>query len=182
MRKLLLASAAMLGATGWRWRKHRAPTPDTGMMMMPGIGAAIKRVRRHERGRQPGHVYWGGGYNKLAVPAPARSLSIWRKVEVDMIAQWTTNNQTAGVTGVPAGKTIRWRSARSCALSGVDGMAPTASAMALRRVRENFPAARRRHPGAVGGSREAPIRPVRRVRPPCVQPTSQRLRRHRAVR
>jgi hypothetical protein len=144
MRKLLLASAAMLGATGVAMAQAPSPyAPTQGMMMMPGNPAPPSSAfdAMNAEG-SPGTYIGAAGYNKLAVPAPGTIvIHLGGKVEVDMVAQWSTNNQVTTSGGIPAGKANTFAFGSFMRLyPGVDGMATNGLRYgASVEFRENFP-------------------------------------------
>src|SRR5450432_408526 len=98
MRKLLLATAAMLGATsGLAMAQDSAATfaPSQGMMAMPASPTppASSFNASNAYGNVVGHV-GGAAYGMFKPPAPGTIvIHLGGKVEVDLLAEWSTNNQ-----------------------------------------------------------------------------------------
>jgi hypothetical protein len=141
MRKLLLASAAMLGATSGIVSAQTPSMPfqpSQGMMVGPSAANATANTSNNANG-QP--TTFGGYTNTFfgAIPAPQPGTVVIRlngKVEADVIAQWSTNNQVAGV-----GKTNPVNVNSYMRLyPAVDGMATNGLRYgAAIELRENFP-------------------------------------------
>lgn len=95
MRKLLLASAAMLGATSGLAMAQAPFNPTQGQMVSPGnpITPSSSFDMQNATGR-PSTYVGGVGWNPLAVPAPGTVvIHLGGKVEIDLTSTWTTNNQ-----------------------------------------------------------------------------------------
>ncbi len=138
MRKLLLASAAMLGATsGLAMAQAPIYSPTQGQSMMPGnpVTPSSSFDQSNAYGNVVGHV-GGAMYAPLMLPQPGTVvIHLGGKVEVDMNAQWSTNNQTLGAKANPVtfGSYMRL-------YPGVDGMATNGLRYgASIELRENFP-------------------------------------------
>jgi hypothetical protein len=140
MRKLLLASVAMLGATsGLALAQESGATfsPTQGMTSMPASPTppASSFTASNSYGNVVGHV-GGAAYGMFKPPTPGTiTIHLGGKVEVDMNAQWSTNNQGAGSKANPVtfGSYMRL-------YPGVDGMATNGLRYgASIEFRENFP-------------------------------------------
>src|SRR5476649_2229231 len=98
MRKLLLASAAMLGATSGI-ASAQAPVPATanmmmapsqGMMALPWVQGPTANNNNNSYGT-PSTYTGGAAYGKNAVPTPGTVvIRLNGKVEVDAVASWTS--------------------------------------------------------------------------------------------
>ena len=138
MRKLLLASAAMLGATSGLAIAQESPfAPSQGMAAMPGnpTPPASSFNRSNASGNVEGRV-GNASYGMMKPPTPGTVvIHLGGKVEVDMNAQWTTNNQTLGGKTNPISFGAYMR-----LYPGVDGMATNGLRYgASIELRENFP-------------------------------------------
>ena len=139
MRKLLLATAAMLGATsGLAMAQGESGfAPSQGMTAMPGnpTPPSSSFNASNAYGNVAGHV-GAAAYGMMKPPAPGTVvIHFGGKVEVDMLAQWSTNNQTLGSKTNPItfGSYMRL-------YPGVDGMATNGLRYgASIELRENFP-------------------------------------------
>src|SRR5271165_7151157 len=138
MRKLLLASAAMLGATsGLAMAQAPVYSPTQGQTMVPAspVPPSSSFDQSNAYGNVVGHV-GNATYAPLMIPQPGTIvIHLGGKVEVDMLAQWSTNNQTLGSKTNPItfGSYMRL-------YPGVDGMATNGLRYgASIELRENFP-------------------------------------------
>jgi hypothetical protein len=138
MRKLLLASAAMLGATsGLAMAQESGFAPSQGMTPMAASPTPPSSSfnASNAYGNVAGHV-GSAAYGMMKPPAPGTVvIHFGGKVEVDMLAQWSTNNQTLGSKTNPItfGSYMRL-------YPGVDGMATNGLRYgASIELRENFP-------------------------------------------
>ena len=143
MRKMLLASAAMLGATTGIG-SAQAPMPDgPNMTVAPSQGQLALRWatgpasnNNNNAYGQPNAYLGAAAFGKDAVPLPGTVvLRLGGRVEVDMLAQWTTNNQVLGAKTNPInfGSFMRL-------YPGVDGVATNGLRYgAAIELRENFP-------------------------------------------
>jgi hypothetical protein len=137
MRKLLLASAAMLGATaGLAVAQEAGFAPTQGQTMTPGnpVPPSSSFTQNNAHGNVVGHI--GASYAPIMIPKPGTVvIHLGGKVEVDMLAQWSTNNQVLGAKTNPItfGSYMRL-------YPGVDGMATNGLRYgASVELRENFP-------------------------------------------
>jgi hypothetical protein len=137
MRKFLLASAAMLGATaGLAVAQESGFAPTQGQTMTPGnpITPSSSFDQNNAHGNVVGHI--GASYDNIMIPKPGTVvIHLGGRVEVDMLAQWSTNNQTLGAKTNPItfGSYMRL-------YPGVDGMATNGLRYgASVELRENFP-------------------------------------------
>jgi hypothetical protein len=140
MRKLLLASAAMLGATaGIAMAQESGATfaPTQGMSAMPASPTppASSFTASNSYGNIVGHV-GGAAYGMYKPPTPGTvTIHLGGKVEIDMNAQWSTGNNGGGAKANPVtfGSYMRL-------YPGVDGMATNGLRYgASIEFRENFP-------------------------------------------
>ena len=140
MRKLLLASAAMLGATSGLAMAQAPATvfsPTQGQTMMPAnpMTPSSSFDASNSYGSMTNYV-GAAAYSRLAAPAPGTVvIHLGGKVEVDMNAQYTTNNQFLGQKTNPVtfGSYMRL-------YPGVDGMSTNGIRYgASIELRENFP-------------------------------------------
>ena len=110
MRKLLLASAAMLGATAGI-ASAQAPTPgganftaapSQGQLALPWSQGPTANNNNNAYG-QPSTYLGGAAYGKNAVPLPGTVvIRLNGRVEVDMLASWSPNAQVLGAKTNPA--------------------------------------------------------------------------------
>jgi len=138
MRKLLLASAAVLGATtGLAMAQESGFAPSQGMTAMPGnpTPPASSFNASNAYGNVVGHV-GAAAYGMMKPPLPGTIvIHFGGKVEVDMNAQWSTNNQGLGAKSNPISFASYMR-----LYPGVDGMATNGLRYgASIELRENFP-------------------------------------------
>ena len=106
MRKLLLASAAMLGATAGI-ASAQAPTPgganmtvapSQGQLALPWAQGPAANNNNNAYGQPSTYAGWRGLSAKNAVPLPGTVvIRLNGRVEVDMLASWSPNAQ------------VRWR-------------------------------------------------------------------------
>jgi len=144
MRKLLLASAAMLGATTGL-ASAQAPTPagaaqmmqpTQGQMALPWVQGPTANNNNNAYG-MPGTYAGSAAFGKNAVPAPGTVvIRLNGKVEFDAVSNWSTNNQVTGVGKAnPVNFDVFMR-----LYSGIDGMATNGLRYgASIELRENFP-------------------------------------------
>jgi len=142
MRKLLLASAAMLGATAGI-ASAQAPVPAAStLMMQPSQGQMAlpwnqgPTVNNNNNAYGMPSTYTGGAaYGKNAVPTPGTVvIRLNGRLEADMSAQWSTNNQSLGNKTNPVVFSTYIR-----LYPGVDGMAANGLRYgAAVELRENF--------------------------------------------
>jgi hypothetical protein len=138
MRKLLLASVAMLGATsGLAMAQESGFAPSQGMTAMPGnpTPPASSFNASNAYGNVVGHI-GSAAYGMMKPPAPGTVvIHLGGKVQVDMVAQWSTNNQVLGGKTNPVNFNSYMR-----LYPGVDGMATNGLRYgASIELRENFP-------------------------------------------
>jgi hypothetical protein len=145
MRKLLLASAAMLGATsGLALAQDSGATfaPSQGMMPMPASPTppASSFTASNAYGNVVGHV-GGAAYGMFKPPTPGTiTIHLGGKVEVDMLAQWSSNSQFINAAGVSSKTNPVLFSSYMRLYPGVDGMATNGLRYgASIELRENFP-------------------------------------------
>ena len=140
MRKLLLASVAMLGASsGLAFAQESAATfaPTQGMTSMPASPTppASSFTASNAYGNVVGHV-GGAAYGMYKPPSPGTiTIHLGGKVQVDVVSQWSTNNQILGAKTNPISVNSYMR-----LYPGVDGMATNGLRYgASIELRENFP-------------------------------------------
>jgi len=143
MRKLMLASAAMLGATSGIASAQTPVPAGANMMMQPTQGqmalpwAQGPSSNNNNNGSGQPNTYSGGAaFPKNAVPTPGTVvIRLNGRVEVDMVASWSPNANVLGAQTNPIsfGSYMRL-------YPGVDGMATNGLRYgASIELRENFP-------------------------------------------
>jgi hypothetical protein len=162
MRKLLLASAAMLGATSGL-ALAQAPTPAAaGMMMQPSQGQMAlpwsqgpTADNNNNSYGSPSTYAGGAAYGANARPTPGTVvIRLNGKVEFDADAYWTTgnNSETPGFKVNPVAFGVYMR-----LYPGVDGMAANGLRYgASIELRENFPGSAAQPTPALGSAAAAP--------------------------
>jgi len=149
MRKLLLASTAMLGAaTGLASAQAPAPAaanmmmaPSQGQMALPWAQGPAANNNNNSYG-QPSTYAGGAAFAKNAVPTPGTVvIRLNGKVEFDALASWGTANVGYSAAGVTTGKVNPIAFGAFMRLyPGVDGMATNGLRYgASIELRENFP-------------------------------------------
>ena len=149
MRKLLLASAAMLGATSGI-ASAQAPTPAAAnMMMAPSQGGMALPWSQGPASNNNNNAYGmpstykgAAAFAKNAVPTPGTVvIRLNGKVEFDALAFWTSGNAGVTATGAPNGFKINpvGFGAYMRLYPGIDGMATNGLRYgASVELRENF--------------------------------------------
>src|SRR4051812_22899958 len=156
MRKLLLASAATLGATAGI-ASAQVPVPATSsLMMQPSQGQMAlpwnqgPTVNNNNNSYGQPSTYTGGAaYGKNAVPTPGTVvIRLNGRLEADMMAQWSTNNQVLGFKTNPVVFSTYIR-----LYPGVDGMAANGLRYgAAVELRENYGGSTAQPAPALGGA------------------------------
>ncbi len=160
MRKILLASAAMLGATAGI-ASAQTPVPAAATMMMqptqgqyalPWAQGPTVNNNNNSAG-QPSSFVGGAAYGKNAVPTPGTVvIRLNGRVEADMMASWSTNHQVIGAKTNPINFSTYVR-----LYPGIDGMATNGLRYgAAVELRENFGGSAAQPNPALGSASGAP--------------------------
>jgi hypothetical protein len=148
MRKLLLASAAMLGATAGIASAQTTANPMQGQMAAPNFPGSVGNDSNNYVAQPSTYAGNKIGFAPIMVPQPGTVVvRLGGKVEADFMGFWTSGNTAQSGGGVAAG--VKTGSAKLNPLAvaaymrlypGVDGMATNGIRYGAQvEIRENFP-------------------------------------------